>query len=216
VRAAGYISLVLVVTGILVLFTAGCDKYTKHEVLTFFFTGVPSPDEKNTTAEAGKRRVVEKPKKKKIPVMYIHGPKAAGECFHCHNTDSTQSFRTVKRGTGMPKLTDITPGRLTTSKQELCIQCHATKSAELMFTDNLWVHGPLADGLCTACHDYHATKFPYMLFSDSSIVLCTQCHEKGYITQIEEHIKEEECISCHNPHMGANRLLLKKDYDEVF
>jgi predicted CXXCH cytochrome family protein len=208
--------LVLVVTGMIVLFAAGCEKHTKHEVLTFFFTGVPDPDAERLSQTRGEKIAVKKKRRRPIRQVYTHGPKASGECFYCHNTDSTQSFKSLKKGKGMPQLSDITPGRLVTSKKALCVQCHTTKSAELMFTDNLWVHGPLADGLCTACHDYHETKYPYMLKSKSSIKLCTQCHAKGFISEIEGHKNEDECISCHNPHVGLNRLLLRRDYNEVF
>ena len=31
----------MLVVGVLITAVAGCGRYTKHEVLTFFFTGVP-------------------------------------------------------------------------------------------------------------------------------------------------------------------------------
>ncbi len=198
------------------LIIAGCEKQTKYEILTFFFTGVPPIDGERREVD-GEVNVDRKPKQKRpAPQVFIHGPKAAGECFYCHDTDSTLSFQRVKKGGGMPRLGDITPGRLTMPFKDLCIQCHTSKSSELRFTEDLWVHGPLSDGQCTACHDYHQTKYQYMLLSESSIELCSRCHAKGYIMQTEEHKSEEECISCHNPHVGANRLLLRKDFDEVF
>ena len=35
---------------VFIVAVAGCDRYTKHEVLTFFFTGVPSPEEEERAA----------------------------------------------------------------------------------------------------------------------------------------------------------------------
>jgi predicted CXXCH cytochrome family protein len=206
------ILLIILLAGVFSIFLTGCEKHVRHKVLTFFFTGVP-PLEGDKSEEVEKEAGIKKPKgKKRIPSVFVHGPKAAGECFLCHDTDSTLSFKRMKRGVGMPKLGDITPGRLVAPLKELCIQCHTSKSSN----GKLWVHGPLSGGVCTSCHDYHQSGFRYMLFKESSIDLCSQCHAKGYITQIEEHQSGEECISCHNPHIGANRLLLRKDFNEVF
>ena len=183
--------------------------------MTFFFTGVPPIDGVKKDKTDKKDKVKKARSRKRIPQIFIHGPKAAGECFHCHDTTSTQSFRQTKKG-GVPRLGDIKPGRLVAPLKELCIQCHTSKSPALRYAENLWVHGPIAEGFCTSCHDYHQTKFNYMLVRESSIDLCTQCHAEGFIVETEEHTRGEECISCHNPHLGANRLLLRKDFDEVF
>ncbi len=196
------------------MFMAGCEKHTRYRVLTFFFTGVPPID--GTAADDSAAKVVAKAKRKRpVPQIFLHGPKAAGECFQCHDTASTQSFRNVRKG-GMPKFSDIKPGRLIMPIKELCVNCHTSKSADLRYFENLWVHGPIAEGYCTSCHDYHQTKYRYMLLKENSRDLCTQCHAEGFILQTEEHKSDEECISCHNPHLGANRLLLRKDFDEVF
>jgi predicted CXXCH cytochrome family protein len=209
--------LVLILAGMLALLVSGCEKQSRYQVLTFFFTGVPPIDGTVAEKKADDKKIMKRKKRSAmIPKVFIHGPKAAGECFYCHNTDSTQSFRSVKRGGGMPSLGDITPGRLAVSPKDLCVQCHTSKSTELRFTEGLWVHGPLSGGSCNACHDYHQTVNRYMLHKESSIELCTQCHAKGYIMQTKEHVTEDECISCHNPHVGENRLLLRKDFDEVF
>mgnify|MGYP001571791565 CR=1 FL=1 len=42
--------LCIVLLGVFVFFSTGCDKYTRYKVLTFFFTGVPNPDEPQETA----------------------------------------------------------------------------------------------------------------------------------------------------------------------
>ena len=200
--------------GILGISVSGCGKQTRYKVLTFFFTGVPSLETQKTTTRKGDkikkktRRVVQRP--------FIHGPRASGECFFCHDTESSLSFRETKLGPGIRNLSEITPGRLVKARNKICVQCHMSKSAELLFTENLWVHGPVSDGLCGPCHDYHQTKNQYMLVRASSIDLCTQCHAKQYIMQTEAHQTNAECITCHNPHIGTSRLLLRKDFDEVF
>ena len=115
-----------------------------------------------------------------------------------------------------PDLSQLAPGRLAVPRKKICLQCHTTKDSELNYTANMWVHGPVSSGQCVVCHDYHESRYQYMLLSKSSIVLCTQCHAKGYLGDSEANQKGDECISCHNPHIGANRLLLRKDFDEIF
>ncbi len=205
----------MLLLAVIALLVTGCEKQTKYKVLTFFFTGVP-PIDGVKESDSGKKEAAKKKKsRRRIPQIFIHGPKASGECFYCHDTASTQSFRQTKQG-GVPRLGQIKPGRLVAPLKELCVQCHISKSPELQYISNLWVHGPIAEGFCTSCHDYHQTKFEYMLLRESSIDLCTQCHAGGFIVETEAHTGGEECISCHNPHLGANRLLLRKDFDEVF
>lgn len=200
------------------IFASGCDKYERHRTLTFFFDGVPPLEgERGAEVKVEKQAVSEVKKKSPVSPVFVHGPKAAGECFHCHNTATTMSFSKEGKKTGsMPRLGDITPGRLVAPIKELCVQCHTSKSAQLRQAENLWVHGPLSDGTCTVCHDYHETPSQYMLLMERSIDLCSQCHADGYIMEAEHHRRGEECISCHNPHIGANRYLLRKDFNERF
>ena len=40
----------IILAGVLITAVAGCERYTQHEVLTFFFTGVPSPEEEEKAA----------------------------------------------------------------------------------------------------------------------------------------------------------------------
>ena len=200
----------------MMFFMNGCDKHSRYKVLTFFFTGVPPIDGSQVVKKKGKTRADRK-KKKKIRkfTSFVHGPKASGECFFCHDTSSSQSFRNLRKG-GMPRLGEIKPGRLVADLKEICIQCHTSKSSYIQYAQNLWLHGPVSSGNCTSCHDYHQTRFRYMLFTDNSRDLCTRCHKDGFMLQTESHNNKKQCISCHNPHIGANRLLLRKDYDEVF
>jgi predicted CXXCH cytochrome family protein len=211
------IFLVIFLFGISGMLMSGCEKQSRHKVLTFFFTGVPPLGGEISEMVELDTKVKKRKRRLNIPKVFIHGPKAAGECFYCHDTESSLSFRKVRKaGARMPKLDEIKPGRLAVSPKDLCTQCHTSKSAELRYSQNMWVHGPLSDGTCTACHDYHQTNYQYMLLKEKSVDLCTQCHTKGYIMLTEAHKNDDECISCHNPHVGANRLMLRKDFNEIF
>jgi len=200
----------------LILFASGCDKYTRYKVSSFFFTGVPPLEEANRvdtarTQAGGKER--KRIRIKKV-VKYIHGPKASGECYHCHEASGRKR---KKVGIGAPPSLQATmPGKLTESLKKLCIKCHASKSAEAAQIKNLWLHRSTTEGNCTLCHNPHESPFRYMLITEKSTDLCTQCHLKEYLQRIEEHTENRVCISCHNPHIGKNRFLLKKDFNEVF
>lgn len=212
---------VIVIALMIFAMTAGCDKYTRHNVLTFFFTGVPPLEEEKKVEEMDTVKILTMEKKKKRtpiePVSFAHGPYAAGHCDTCHEASATVGFRKtdkMKVG-GIPGLGGI-PGRLVAPLRELCIDCHTQKSAVLAYSSDLWVHGPVAHGDCIVCHSPHRSPSQYMLLKEKSIELCTQCHTKGYMLEIEEHKEEKECNLCHNPHLGKDRFLLKKDFNEVF
>ncbi|MBI5139586.1 hypothetical protein HZA26_03180 [Candidatus Nomurabacteria bacterium] len=208
---------------IFIIPTIGCDKYTRYKVLTFFFTGVPPIDEETVKKEP--KITIEKKKRRELPqaepTSFVHGPFGAGQCNQCHEGLSSAAFRTSAKEETKTKITKswqqgLVPGRLVVPIKELCIECHVNKSVQSAFTKNLWIHGPVSDGLCTKCHSPHQSPFEFMLIKGKTLDLCTQCHAKGYITEIKEHTEGKECILCHNAHMGKDRFLLKKDYTENF
>lgn len=226
---ANTLVIVLVIVAALMIFTmtAGCDKYTKHKVLTFFFTGVPPLDEEGAAQVKDETRIQPTDDKgdrkgKGLPPLiasFAHGPFGAGQCYQCHETSATVGFRKYEKEKpeGLPKLEQAMPGRLATQLKTLCIECHTLKSAVSAYSSGLWVHGPVADGDCIVCHSPHRSPFQYMLLKGKSVELCTQCHIRGrYMLEIEEHKEEKECNLCHNPHLGKDRFLLKKDFNEVF
>ena len=209
--------LCLAIIGSFAIFAAGCEKHTRYKVLTFFFTGVPPiTGGQHLGTAAGSVKEERTKRRVKQSIVFMHGPKASNQCYYCHNTASSKSFRAIETGSSMPRLGEIKPGRLVLPIKELCIQCHVTKSTDVAYVGDLWLHGPLADGNCVICHDYHETKYKYMLYTERTNELCGRCHADGFLGSSEEHKRGSECTECHNPHLGANRLLLKKDYNEIF
>ena len=204
------------------LFTAGCDKYTNYKVLTFFFTGVPHPEkqpELSMTVEKSSKKTGEK-SIKTVAVSSIHGPYDAGQCYLCHELSTTAALKTrdqTKKPAPEAKRFDrALPGRLLSPVNELCIECHTSKSTQSAFSKDLWIHGPVSSGMCIICHSPHATQHPYMLRQGNSNQMCAMCHKEGFISNTEAHREGDNCITCHNAHLGKNRFLLKKDFDEVF
>jgi predicted CXXCH cytochrome family protein len=198
---------------LLLVFVTGCDKYSKYKVMTFFFTGVPPLEKNDLQASLGSTVQVEVEKveaRRKQPS--VHGPYASGQCFQCHKIKGEK--KALKKG-AVPNLQSL-PKELLLPKNEICIECHTTKSTASAFTKNLWIHGPVSAGMCTGCHHHHHSPFPYLILKETSRELCSQCHIDGSITEIEEHLQGKECSFCHNPHLGKNRFLLKEDFFETY
>ena len=66
---------------------------------------------------------------------------------------------------------DTTTVNLVSPKQELCFTCHEKSQEKVL-------HGPYAQGLCTACHDPHTSDFPKQLKAKTQ-ELCMGCHGQG-------------------------------------
>ena len=200
---------------LLIFFTSGCQgTVTRHQILTFFFTGVEPLEGEEKAVKAVTDR-----KKKRRPVkkieFYVHGPRAANECHTCHESRRGAGKKNKKRSGDLPKLGETMPGKVA-DMRNICTDCHISKSLNSTITRELWLHGALVNGNCLSCHHYHQSRYPYILLNEKTVDLCARCHAEGFINKTEEHTSGEECISCHNPHVGNNRFLLRKDFDEVF
>jgi predicted CXXCH cytochrome family protein len=211
----------MIVLTLLTASISGCSQETKYKVLTFFFTGVPSPEnekktdlEKEQTAEAP----VEVEQAAPVATVYTHPLTAASLCNECHQTTANfRLFSQVPRPANFQK-GGMSPGPLVVDRERLCVKCHKDKSATEVLPAGLWLHPTSAKGECDACHDPHQSTNPYMLL-ESDEKICTQCHkEDEMLAKVEDkkaHRQPSDCLSCHNPHIGENRLLLTKDYKEV-
>ncbi len=207
---------------IAILSMSGCDKYTKHEVLTFFFTGVPSLEEEEALSDGKQTKgpgYIRKKKKAPPPVLtsFLHGPYDAKLCTECHTQSSGKGFKSFG-GTQSSKSSSSFQGMIggVKASQELCTDCHMNKSTENIKNRGLFAHKPVSDGMCTKCHNPHQSQFRYMLLREKSQDLCIQCHFNGDAALSERHSNKKECILCHNAHAGKNRFLLRKDFNEIF
>ena len=201
----------------------GCSQVSRHEMLTFFFTGVPEPgteDAKEKEA-AAKEVVLKKKKRRKVyqPArFFVHGPFGSGQCESCHATTASKPFRTGAariNDTAVSRSSSIGP-RLALPREELCLGCHSEKSPAEAKKNDHWQHAPVAKGRCTACHSPHKSKRQYMLLKANNVELCTQCHSVNdlQITVAHKQDPAADCIACHNPHTGKSPSLLKAEYDE--
>lgn len=120
-----------------------------------------------------------------------HAPFAKGECKKCHTTAGAQD------------------GALKEDMPNLCYDCHKD------YEKNSYIHGPVAAGACTTCHNPHESENKKLLTSPSINELCYSCHyDKGESMKSMSTLHPpavNSCTNCHDPH-GENHLYqLKAD-----
>ena len=203
----------MIILVVLIASISGCSRQTKHEVLTFFFTGVPPlEEEKKAETKEGKAGEIPTTEKKVVSKakLFSHTPYRLRMCDQCHRTSAYFGRfrkkgppRTVSTGRG-------SAGLLVVPLKELCVKCHKYMSTSSVFKEGLWLHAPAAQGNCTICHGPHQTEYPNVLLVKLD-KMCTQCHSEGFMMDSADHRKSTECLSCHNQLLqgeGANALVV--------
>jgi predicted CXXCH cytochrome family protein len=189
----------IVILVFLGIFFISCDEVQRHETLTFFFDGVP-PLQPNIFQEGlVDSNSFEPNQPGQEPVWYAHEP--TRDCSNCHTKRKKRSFSPQTH--------------LKAPIPKLCYTCHDdfTKSA-------LFVHGPVAVGQCTFCHNPHRSKIKHLLVTPEP-GLCYQCHDKNTIELIAAHLPKQlsSCTDCHNPHTSSTKSLLRdsaiRTYEEA-
>lgn len=238
-RASGWLQKALVpflAAALVLTALAGCDRLSRHKVMTFFFTGVPSLEEQDKMKEAA-REEAKKPKEARKPketvtvasakserarsvavraTRFSHGPYAANECYQCHEISASGGFRGFgkqEEAAGSLAKAGIVPGKMVAPWNELCVGCHTSKKPEKAYQTGLWVHGPVSNGYCIVCHAPHASPEPYLLLKKPD-ELCAECHAAGLIFNKAMHKDRADCTACHNPHVGKDSRLLKVELEE--
>jgi predicted CXXCH cytochrome family protein len=117
---------------------------------------------------------------------FMHGAVTSGRrCGNCHDAHASSQ----------PKL-------LHARADKLCLECHdqPVKAADGHMIANMtsalreskYLHGPVKDGECSACHDPHASNLPqlftktfpksfYIRFDVKQYDLCFQCHTQQLV-----------------------------------
>lgn len=183
------------ITSLFIFLAAGfiitcCSPRTGKSLLTFFFDGVPGTD--TTDLETGilvdqavdtlSYSTISKVQNR--TAMLVHYPYQERECGACHNQNS------------LGEMVEPEPG--------LCYLCHEDFGA--LFKS---LHGPVAGGYCTACHNPHLEENEHLLrFTGQE--LCFYCHRSSAVLKNEIHMDLEgmNCIDCHNPHGGEDQFIL--------
>ncbi len=121
------------------------------------------------------------------PVMLTKG------CVSCHTKPHSKKFKEQKF--------------LFATGVELCFGCH-----DKALFSNKFNHPPVAQGMCTSCHDVHTSEHPKLLIA-AMPDLCFMCHDKTKFVDTTTHppVAQGKCTSCHDPHAGSvKKLLLAK------
>jgi len=186
IRPASFGLTLLVFFGI---FFVSCDDVDRHEVLTFFFDGVPPPGIEGLQGESLDPNSVEFAQTGQTPAWYVHEPRK--DCSICHGKRKQRSFSSqIYLNSPVPKL---------------CYNCHADYTASAPF-----VHGPVAVGQCLFCHNPHKSKIEHLLIAPEP-GLCYQCHDIDTIELIAAHLPKQlsSCTDCHDAHASSAKALLK-------
>lgn len=217
----------------------GCERHTRHKVLTFFFTGVPSLED----IEARERAEEEKRKQEALKADQAaaaaerealaltdletqtlrlepssHKPYSDGSCHECHLIPKGVNFGMFRSKKSTPARFEKgggIPAVLSTPRQTLCVRCHDYLSGDFADMEGLWLHTPTVDGDCYLCHDPHVADYPKLLLR-KPLEVCLDCHAVHDIKDTPEPIRPEDCLACHNAHLGIDRLMLKSGYVEAY
>jgi len=178
---------------VLLLLTS-CDEVGRHNVLTFFFDGVPPLQ--TGTSETRPSNMKDKKATEGAPAGDWHIHAQLKNCVDCHGEQRQSGF------SGKVHLVAEVP--------QLCYICHREYSAL-----ESWMHGPVATGECLLCHEPHKTKAESLLRQPVP-ELCYQCHDRQAVRATKNHAEESysRCTNCHDAHASATKSLLRRTFLE--
>ena len=133
------------------------------------------------------------PKEMSYRLYRSHGIVTKNDCSFCHS-DAPLSYR------------------IDEDNSHLCGKCHPQPK------EQRYVHGPVAVGSCTTCHDPHGQTNPALLVKPGED-LCFQCHDAADAlkhlfvqdTGDKNFLREKGCGFCHDPHTSARKFLLREN-----
>ncbi len=99
---------------------------------------------------------------------------------------------------------------------KLCLECHDAFKEKLRHP---FVHTPVKEGECSACHNPHTSSHGKLLSQDPQKV-CLKCHDKlipDKARSVHRVVLEGNCVKCHDAHASDNKAnLLKSGNDLCF
>ena len=139
-------------------------------------------------------------------------------CLTCHK-DYRENFskhtKVENRTCVLCHQLDLTTFESADIEDNPCFKCHDDR---IGFFTREYVHGPVAGGSCTICHNPHGSKYEKSLQAPVQI-LCFTCHEYIEDEQLKKTVHDPfmsgHCEKCHDPHSTNNRWVLVKNSQEV-
>ncbi len=115
---------------------------------------------------------------------FVHGPVAAGECTVCHGESLKHKDKPA-----MYKFVKIE------NVIKACYTCHDK------FKPKKFIHNPVEEGECTACHSPHGSPYRFQLLAKGG-ALCFNCHDEELVKGKFVHgpAAVGGCVTCHDPH----------------
>lgn len=179
----------LMIMGVILL--SQCSPHAGKSVLRFFFDGVPESDS-IVLVETERVDILSDSglfamdvHVSNDPKGFTHYPYGENECAFCHNEQS------------LGQMVEPQPG--------LCYSCHEDLSGNYKY-----LHGPVAGGYCTACHDPHRSEHEHLLKLTGE-GLCFYCHREESVLKNEMHqdLEGMRCSDCHNAHGGDDKYIFQ-------
>ncbi len=133
---------------------------------------------------------------------FVHGPVAVGQCTVCHTGGKANHPTKRKKGSDF---------KLRAEGKDLCFLCHDRNDKAAV------VHGPIAKGQCTSCHDPHQSNTEKQLKKETTSLLCFSCHEDNKTNRKVVHgpVAAGDCNICHNPHSSDFKGLVEFQGSEL-
>jgi predicted CXXCH cytochrome family protein len=207
----------------------GCSTEARYRIKTIIFTGVPPLHEEQAkdgakqpqptqTANAEQIARQQEHRESLRTRYWQHGPFAAGQCERCHSLGQSKSFlgnRATISEAPAPVTTVSASSRLVFPPRQLCINCHSQHGAASVRDLGLQQHLPAAAGMCTGCHNPHQSLRQYMLLGADNHELCSGCHNPETLSPVHTENPGQDCIVCHNAHVGVTSKLLSSDAKDL-
>lgn len=158
----------------------GCSPEKRHDVLSFFFDGVPSPRGMDVRDEKG------------ALITHLHQPYAAGKCGECHGSDDLE-------------MSIARPVNIADIPSTVCLKCHQQIPNEYKL-----MHGPVASVECAYCHSPHESTYPALLSRPAPAVCTQCHTADTMTSDRPEHKDlKADCLSCHVGHGSHSQGLLR-------
>lgn len=163
-----------------------------------------------------------------VDCLQCHQDLAAKKVVHAAQSAGCKVCHAALDASSVPhKLSGKSPRGLAADPPALCTGCH-----EAAMFEGKFVHAPVAGGLCTLCHDPHASDYARLLKKEP-VAVCLDCHDhvargshvvagfsaKGHPVGIGGRAVADPlrpgtafyCGSCHQPHRSEFARLTRFD-----
>jgi predicted CXXCH cytochrome family protein len=151
--------------------------------------------------------------------------KKCGACHAAHASDYSfllslppeESCLVCHQGGSVPpdeKPSQSPHGELTGDEQH---QTNARGAQTPSTGKNMFLHTPVRDGNCIACHSGHGADHNHLLTTGSERI-CFTCHEaEKFGAEGGSHPPDQgrECATCHTAHSADNSILLRQNMDTL-